>query len=121
MNELAEKKCPPCDEGTAAVSGAHLDELLKKLGHDWKITGEHHLEKNFKFKDFRQALNFTNQVGEVAESIGHHPDIYLTWGQVGINIFTHKVNGLTENDFVLAAKIEEMIEDRAGQRINSVS
>lgn len=107
MNELAAKKCPPCDEGGKALKGAALRELERKLGHDWKVADEHHLEKEFKFKDFRQALAFTNQIGEIAEQIGHHPDIFLTWGKVGLKIFTHAVGGLTENDFVLAAKIEK--------------
>jgi 4a-hydroxytetrahydrobiopterin dehydratase len=68
----------------------------------------HHLEKQFAFKDFRQALDFTNRIGEVAESVGHHPDIYLTWGKVRLEIFTHKVNGLTKDDFILAAKFEKV-------------
>ena len=76
-------------------------------GGGWKVVDGHHLEKQFDFKDFLQALAFTNRVGEIAESIGHHPDIYLTWGKVRLNIFTHKVNGLTKDDFILAAKFEE--------------
>ena len=117
MNQLAEKKCGPCDEGAESLKGNKLAEMLKELGHDWKLNEEKHLEKTFKFKDFSEALVFTNHVGAVAESIGHHPDIYLTWGVVRINIFTHKVNGLTENDFILAAKIERMIQDEAGKRL----
>jgi 4a-hydroxytetrahydrobiopterin dehydratase len=80
------------------------------LGHSWRVVNEHHLEKEFKFKDFRQALDFTNQVGELAEDVGHHPDIYLAWGKVKVTIWTHKVDGLTESDFVLAAKIQQLCE-----------
>lgn len=117
MNELSEKVCRSCDQGSEALRGERLKALQKELGHDWQIKDEHQLEKLFKFPDFQQALNFTNKVGGVAESIGHHPDIYLTWGKVGITIYTHKVDGLTENDFVLAAKIEKMIQDESGKKI----
>lgn len=77
----------------------------EKLGGGWQVIEEHHLEKEFTFKDFRGALDFTNRVGELAETQGHHPDIYLAWGKVRIQIWTHKIFGLTESDFVLAAKI----------------
>ena len=71
---------------------------------------EHHITKTFPFPDFRQALNFVNQVGEVAEEQGHHPDILLAWGKAEITIWTHKINGLTESDFILAAKIDRLIQ-----------
>ena len=109
MSNLAEQKCPPCDEGGQALAGKELANLEKELGNGWKVVDGHHLEKLFTFKDFRQALGFTNKIGEIAEEVGHHPDIYLTWGKVRVNIFTHKVNGLTKNDFVLAAKFEKAI------------
>ena len=109
MSELAAKKSPPCDEATKPMSGSDLDAYQRLLGKGWNVMNGHHLEKSFNFKDFRQALNFTNEVGELAENVGHHPDIYLTWGEAKITIFTHKVDGLTENDFVLAAKIEEQV------------
>lgn len=73
---------------------------------DWDIVDEHHLERQFSFPDFQSALDFTNAVGALAEAEGHHPDIYLAWGKVGIKIWTHKINGLTTSDFVLAAKID---------------
>jgi 4a-hydroxytetrahydrobiopterin dehydratase len=75
---------------------------------DWKVVNNHHVEKEFKFPDFKTALDFTNKVGEIAEEQGHHPDIGLGWGRVEIMIYTHKVNGLTESDFILAAKIDRM-------------
>lgn len=74
----------------------------------WKVVDEHHLEKEWRFSDFRSALAFTNQVGELAEAQGHHPDILLRWGAVKITVWTHKVSGLTESDFVLAAKIDRL-------------
>lgn len=107
MSELAKMKCGSCDTAVAPLPPAETSKLEKELGKGWKVVDGHHLEKQFDFKDFRQALAFTNRIGEIAESIGHHPDIYLTWGKVRLDIFTHKVNGLTKDDFILAAKFEE--------------
>jgi 4a-hydroxytetrahydrobiopterin dehydratase len=109
MNELAEKECVPCKGGVPPLQGAELTELHQKLGSSWQVVNEHHLEKEFEFKDFRGALDFTNRVGELAEAQGHHPDIYLAWGKVRIQIWTHKIFGLTESDFVLAAKIDRIV------------
>lgn len=107
--KLAGEKCVPCEAGGKALEGADLAALQAELGRDWKVVEGHHLEKLFKFKDFKQALAFTNRVGAIAEEVGHHPDIYLTWGKVRLNIFTHSVNGLTRSDFILAAKFEEVL------------
>lgn len=81
---------------------------MHQLARGWEIIEGHHLRKDFKFKDFKEALAFTNQIGEVAEREQHHPDLQLAWGQVVVTIWTHKVDGLTENDFILAAKIDEL-------------
>ena len=108
MNELASKECVPCKGGVPPLKGDALKELHKKLGNGWQVINEHHLEKEFSFKNFRDALAFTNKVGELAEKNNHHPDIYLAWGKVKITLWTHKIDGLTESDFVMAAKIEEM-------------
>ena len=105
---LAEKKCVPCKGGVPPLKGKELAKLAQELKPDWKVVQEHQLEREFKFKDFREALHFTNRVGELAESQGHHPDIYLTWGKVKVTIWTHKIDGLTESDFVLAAKIDQL-------------
>jgi 4a-hydroxytetrahydrobiopterin dehydratase len=105
---LAAKDCIPCKGGTPPLKGGDLQDLSGRLGHGWKVVGEHHLEKQFAFKDFKQALEFTNKVGAVAEDQGHHPDIALAWGKVGITLWTHKIDGLTESDFVMAAKIESI-------------
>ncbi len=74
----------------------------------WKVINEHHIAREYTFPDFRSALAFVNKIGEVAEEQGHHPDIFLTWGKVGITLWTHKVDGLTESDFILAAKIDKL-------------
>ena len=108
MSELAEKECVPCKGGIPPLKGQTLAELLKKLGNNWEVINEHHLEKAFTFKNFREALAYTNKVGELAEQQGHHPDIYLAWGRVKITIWTHKIDGLTEGDFIMAAKIDRL-------------
>ncbi|HLH52325.1 MAG TPA: 4a-hydroxytetrahydrobiopterin dehydratase [Verrucomicrobiae bacterium] len=108
MPSLADKECVPCKGGVPALKGPDLERLSKELNPSWGVINEHHLEREFKFKDFRQALAFTNKVGELAEQQGHHPDIYLSWGKVKVTIWTHKIDGLTESDFVLAAKIDKL-------------
>lgn len=105
MCNLAKKECVPCQGGIPSLKGEILKELLEALGNGWKVIEEHHLEKEYKFKNFREALDFTNKVGELAETQNHHPDIYLAWGKVKVTIWTHKIEGLTESDFILAAKI----------------
>ncbi len=111
-SELAAKKCVPCRGGVPPLKGTELQALLAKLGGGWKAVNEHHLEKTYTFKDFKEALAFTNAVGEIAEREDHHPDIYLAWGKVRLTIWTHKIDGLTESDFVLAAKADEAFERR---------
>ena len=106
---LAEKECVPCKGGTPALKGEELKNFAKQLDEGWRIVQDHHLEKEYKFKDFREALEFTNKVGELAEAQGHHPDIYLAWGKVKLIIWTHKVDGLTESDFILAAKADRLL------------
>lgn len=108
MSELAHKKCIPCTGEIPALEGDTLQLLQIKLGGNWKVVAGHHLEKEFLFPDFKGALSFTNKVGTQAELEGHHPDIYLAWGKVKITIWTHKINGLTESDFILAAKIDQI-------------
>ncbi len=108
MTMLAEQKCKPCAAGTPPLKGKALDELTRQLGGGWNVAEGKRLEKEYKFKDFREALDFTNQIGEVAEAEGHHPDIFLTWGKVKLVIWTHSAGGLTESDFVLAAKADTL-------------
>ena len=113
MTALAEKECVPCKGGVPRLDGNELSRLSNELGGDWKVVNDHHLEREYKFKNFREALAFTNKVGELAELQGHHPDIYLAWGLVKLTIWTHKVDGLTESDFILAAKADQLF---AGKR-----
>jgi 4a-hydroxytetrahydrobiopterin dehydratase len=106
MSELAKKECVPCRGGVPPVKGEELAALHRELGDAWKVVDEHHLEREYRFDDFRQALDFTSKVGEMAEEQQHHPDILLTWGLVKVTIWTHKIDGLTESDFVFAAKAD---------------
>ena len=105
---LADKSCVPCKGGVPPLTGEVLDGLHRQLADDWQLVAGHHLEKTYRFKNFREALAFTNRVGELAESENHHPDILLAWGRVTLEIWTHTIDGLTENDFVLAAKIDRL-------------
>lgn len=105
--ELLEKECVPCNEKTEPLKGPALAKLREQLGGDWKVVNEHHLEKEYTFPNFKEALDFTNRVGAIAEKENHHPDICLGWGKVKLTIWTHNVGGLSENDFILAAKADE--------------
>ncbi len=91
------------------MKGQALARIAGELDQGWRVVDEHHLEKDYQFKDFRGALAFTNRVGELADAQGHHPDIYLAWGRVKLTIWTHKIDGLTESDFVLAAKADRLM------------
>ena len=110
MSELASKTCMPCRGGVPPLKGKELADLHKQLPEwaHWKIVNEHHITRTFTFPDFKQALDFVNRVGNVAEEQGHHPDILLTWGKVEITLWTHKIDGLTESDIIMAAKIDSL-------------
>ena len=107
MSELASKTCVPCRGGVPPLKGKDLTNLHKQVPQ-WQVVNEHHLTRNFTFPDFRQALDFVNRVGELAEEQGHHPNILLTWGRAEITLWTHKIDGLTESDFIMAAKIDQL-------------
>lgn len=104
-NELASQSCEPCRGGVPPLKGAALIEWRHRLGPDWRLVDEHHLERTFTFSNFIEALAFTNRVGAIAEEQKHHPDIHLGWGRVKVLVWTHKIDGLTGSDFILAAKI----------------
>jgi 4a-hydroxytetrahydrobiopterin dehydratase len=110
MNELILKKCLPCKGNVPPLKGEEITNLLAKLGSGWSVLNERRLQKKYDFEDFAQALEFTSRVGGVAEEEGHHPDIYLTWGMVNLSIWTHKIDGLTESDFILAAKADAVFD-----------
>lgn len=106
--DLTAKQCIPCRGGVPPLEGAELDALARRLGPTWKVVDGHHLEREYAFPDFASALAFTNRLGALAEAEGHHPDIHLAWGKVRVTIWTHKIDGLTESDFILAAKTEQL-------------
>jgi len=108
---LADKTCVPCRGGVPALKGAQLDALKREVP-GWDVVNEHHLHKIYRFPDFKTALAFVNRAGAVAEEQGHHPDLLLAWGKVEVTIFTHKIDGLTESDFILAAKIDRLFETK---------
>ena len=107
MSDLASKTCTPCKGGVPPLAGKELEALAKQVPQ-WKVVNGHHIIRTFTFPDFRQALAFVNKVGEISEQQGHHPDILLSWGKAEITTWTHKIDGLTESDFILAAKIEKL-------------
>jgi 4a-hydroxytetrahydrobiopterin dehydratase len=109
-SELAKLECVPCKGGVPPLKGSAIGDLLAKVDGGWEVVDEHHLQKEYRFKNFRQALDFTNRVGELAETVGHHPDISLAWGKVGLKIWTHKIDGLNESDFIFAAKADALYE-----------
>ena len=108
MNDLASRQCVPCRGGVPPMEADEIGKLLKQVD-GWAAVEDHHLKKIYQFKNFREALDFVNRVGSLAEEQGHHPDICFGWGKVEISIWTHKINGLTESDFVLAAKIDRLL------------
>ena len=108
MSDLASKQCVPCKGGVPPLEGAQLHTLHERLGSAWKLVDDHHLAKEYRFANFREALDFTNRVGEMAEEQGHHPDIELSWGRVKLLVWTHKIDGLTESDFIWAAKADQL-------------
>ena len=106
--KLSDQKCEPCSGDTPALEGEELQKYHKRIGEEWDLIDEHHLEKSYEFKNFREALDFTVQIGEMSEKEGHHPEITLTWGEVSIKIYTHAIDGLSENDFIWAAKADRI-------------
>ncbi len=104
---LARKECVPCKGGVPPLKGDELNRLSEQV-EGWDVIEEHHLSKTYKFPNFVKALEFVNKVGSIAEQQGHHPNIFLTWGKARIETWTHKIDGLTESDFILAAKIDEI-------------
>jgi 4a-hydroxytetrahydrobiopterin dehydratase len=107
MTDLASKTCVPCRGGVPPLTGKELDALAQQVP-EWDVVDGHHITRAFSFPDFAQALEFANKVGAIAEAQGHHPDILLSWGKAAVTTWTHKINGLTESDFILAAKIDKL-------------
>ncbi|MDR3703731.1 MAG: 4a-hydroxytetrahydrobiopterin dehydratase [Candidatus Sulfopaludibacter sp.] len=107
---LSEKHCVPCRGGVPPLQGEELEKMKAEVPN-WQVADGHHLTRSFSFPDFKSALDFVNRVGAVAEQEGHHPDLYLAWGKVDVKTWTHKIDGLTESDFILAAKIERLYQN----------
>ena len=107
MSELAQRELKP-PSGGQPLKGTQLQTLSHELGSGWQVVNEHHLEKEYRFNDFQQALDFTNKIGELAETVDHHPEICLTWGRVKITLWTHSIGGLSEADFVFAARVDRL-------------
>lgn len=103
---LADQKCIPCRGGIPAMERSRAEALLRELDGDWLPNPDGHLERTYSFEDFTKAMAFANKVAEIAEAEGHHPDLYIAWGKCRVEIWTHKIRGLTESDFYLAAKAD---------------
>lgn len=116
-SKLSAKKCIPCNKDVPLLKGHQLLDLHKQLDSGWQIIEEHHLEKEYLFPDFSKALVFTNKIGAIAEQEGHHPNILLSYGKIKIQIWTHKINGLSESDFIIAAKCDEVSRSKDKQEI----
>lgn len=105
--KLAEKTCVACRGGEPPLPADEAAALLDQLS-GWEIVDNHHLVKSYRFKNFAEALAFVNVVGAIADEQNHHPDVYLAWGKARIEVWTHKINGLTESDFIFAAKVDAL-------------
>lgn len=109
MSELAKKKCVPCESGTKPLSEPQAIEFKKELDPDWILVDEARLlVREFRFKNFADAMSFANKIAAIAEEENHHPDLSVSWGSVGVELSTHAIGGLSENDFILASKIEQI-------------
>lgn len=113
--ELIHRNCVPCRGGVPPLEGEAVRRLLREVSN-WEAVQEHHLVKSFRFKNFKTALDFVNQVGELSEREWHHPDLALAWGRVDVKIYTHKIDGLSDNDFILAAKIDRLYASAPGRK-----
>ena len=105
--DLASRTCVPCHGGVPRITGGEIETFMKQLP-GWEVVAEHHLKSEYKFTNFRDSLAFVNRVGEIAEREGHHPDIAFGWGYAKIEIWTHAIDGLSESDFILAAKLNDL-------------
>ena len=106
--DLTDQKCVPCEGGVFPLGPDEAKSRLAELGDGWHLDPDHHLEREWRFRDFRSALAFTNRVGELADAEGHHPDLLLGWGRVKVTLYTHAIDGLSQNDFILAARISAL-------------
>ena|ERR1051325_3537220 len=108
MTELTEKKCIPCEGDTPSIKGEALKPYLKEITGDWKVLEGKKIQRTFKFKDFRENMAFVNKIADLAEDEGHHPDLCIHWNVLEVTLWTHAIGGLSENDFIIAAKIDAL-------------
>ena len=108
-DDLASRECVPCQGGIPPLEGDELAAFHAQLNNGWQVMEDHHLEKTYRFENFQQALDFTNRIGGLAEEVNHHPTICLGWGKVHVTLWTHKIDGLNEADFVWAAKADQLV------------
>jgi len=111
MSELASQTCKACQGGVEPYTGEKLEKHMNKIDEEWNQEEEHHIKREFEFEDFQEALDFVNDVGSIAEDQGHHPNINFTWGEAEIKLYTHKIDGLFQADFVMAAKIDKLYRE----------
>ncbi len=107
--DLARRQCVPCKGGVPPLDPDRIESLRRQISVDWALIDGHHLEREFKVKDFRQALALANRFGEIAESQRHHPDLLVSWGKLRVTLYTHAIDGLHENDFIIAARIDSLL------------
>ena len=112
MTKLAEKECKPCKGDVPPLEGEELQKMKNQLGDSWKLLDEKEkkLEREFSFDNFKQALDFSVKVGQLAEKVDHHPNVCFEWGKATVTVWTHKIGGLSETDFIFAAKVNELVE-----------
>ena len=113
MTDLKNRKCAPCEVGAIAFLPFEIEEYLQKLGKGWESKDDKHIENKYTFDDFSSAMVFANRIAQLAEEEGHHPTLTIAWGMVRVKLYTSKIGGLHENDFILASKIDQMIEKEA--------
>lgn len=108
MAALADRHCVPCKPGTPPLDAAAREALLREVP-EWRVVDGHHLEREYRVADFVAALALVNRIGAIAEEQNHHPDLFLTWGRVAVKIWTHTIDGLSEGDFIFAAKCDAAV------------
>ena len=111
-DDLSSKVCSACSGDEDPLKAIESVQKMEEINDEWELVDNHHIVRDFEFKDFQEALDFVNKVGEIAEEQGHHPIINdFTWGKASIKLFTHKIDGLHENDFIMASRIDDMHEE----------
>lgn len=113
--QLADRRCVPCQGGTPPMTRQEFQPLLAQI-EGWEVPEDRKLVKTFRFKNFVEAVEFVNRIAQVAEEEGHHPDLYVAWGKVTVYLWTHKIDGLSESDFIMAAKIDRIYGHMKGSQ-----